>query len=652
MAGASAVPRIKNVVMNRLALVALVGTLLCMAALRRLAPFGKYLSDPNLVATFMVPNDEAFRLYLRVLGLDAAGLLALDDRLLAYLLTYHVVSDAAVTKGSLSARQVVASELPGYNFTVTKSGNDVFIATPGSRSKVVQADLRAGKGIVHVIDRVLVPFDLFNAPYIPLYENMMLALATYDLEMLALALNDTLGKEALIYDDVQGTFFAPTNEAFDQLGQALSAKADPATVRAALEALDADPSFQTALIGDHAFLGQTLLAADLASRGSITVGLQPTLYTQPNAPKLLVRADPRTGALTVSDFTSAHIINPNILVGRAGRLVLHIVDGVLMTAHTAAMLNLTTGAAAPSGADGGGNSTGPSPSPSTSPSTSPAGSNDTVYPGLMEAFGREQDLGPLMTLSAQAGLTTSLVSVSSPITIFAPTPAAFSALFAYLTSISPELIAKATSMAADIIGDHVHIGTRFLAADLTDGLAIPVGLDPRAYASRPGAAVVISVNATGTYVAHDLSQAAAMRASGQTTTLLALYETASKSSVGIFLNQFLAQPYTLFAPTDEAFNAYFAATGTTLAAVSADPFKMGGLLLPHLVLSQAIPFDQLTNGRTLEAGHALLSLVPLTVRRSGDVVVIVAPKNSALITRSAIKAGSAQIHVVDTVLRN
>ena len=97
--------------------------------------------------TVFAPTDAAFKKVpkktLKALGKDKAKLKAV--------LLYHVAS------GRLAAKRVVERSsiktLNGKRVRIRVRGKNVFV----NRSKVVTADVRASNGIIHVVNRVLIP---------------------------------------------------------------------------------------------------------------------------------------------------------------------------------------------------------------------------------------------------------------------------------------------------------------------------------------------------------------------------------------------------------------------------------------------------------------------------------------------------------------
>jgi uncharacterized surface protein with fasciclin (FAS1) repeats len=104
------------------------------------------LSGPGKLTVF-APTDAAFA---KVPKATLAKLQA-DKALLKRVLLYHVV------KGEVRAAKVVtlrsAKTLAGPSVRIRVTGKTVRVNT----SKVVTADVRATNGVIHVIDRVLIP---------------------------------------------------------------------------------------------------------------------------------------------------------------------------------------------------------------------------------------------------------------------------------------------------------------------------------------------------------------------------------------------------------------------------------------------------------------------------------------------------------------
>ena len=126
------------------------GTLLAAA---KAAGLVDALSGPGPLTVF-APTDKAFAILLRRLHTTPAKLLA-DPVKLAKILKYHVVSGRILSTDlkrrnvvtTLNGRKIVVRVLKGRHTRVTVNGT----------AHVIKADILASNGVIHVIDRVLIP---------------------------------------------------------------------------------------------------------------------------------------------------------------------------------------------------------------------------------------------------------------------------------------------------------------------------------------------------------------------------------------------------------------------------------------------------------------------------------------------------------------
>jgi uncharacterized surface protein with fasciclin (FAS1) repeats len=162
------------------------------------------LSGPDTYTLF-APTNDAFKALLAELGITEDQLLS-NQALLTAVLNYHVVP------GSVSSAQIplgkAITPVAGGIFKVDKTGADLIINDGRNRkSKIVQADIPAANGLIHAIDKVLLPADK---------TILQTAAANPDFSILVEAVNaagltGTLGGTAPL------TVFAPTNAAFASL---------------------------------------------------------------------------------------------------------------------------------------------------------------------------------------------------------------------------------------------------------------------------------------------------------------------------------------------------------------------------------------------------------------------------------------------------
>ncbi len=164
----------------------------------------------NNKLTLFAPTNAAF---------TAAGITTLPDKAtLNAVLKYHVIDD-----------DVRAAELPAGSATITTLGGKFYLSNNGANgvfingtTKVTVTDIAGSNGVVHVIDRTLIPpsktiagiaTDLSTASS-PQFTQLVAALARTsgtDTDLLAAVSNG----------DANLTVFAPTDAAFQQLYDAL-----------------------------------------------------------------------------------------------------------------------------------------------------------------------------------------------------------------------------------------------------------------------------------------------------------------------------------------------------------------------------------------------------------------------------------------------
>lgn len=106
--------------------------------------------------TVFAPSDEAFSALPE--GTLQSLLEAGNRDELQRILTYHVLP-RSVMSADLSGEMNVAS-VQGQDLTVTAADGTVTVTDPaGNTATVISADIETGNGVIHVIDRVLMPVD-------------------------------------------------------------------------------------------------------------------------------------------------------------------------------------------------------------------------------------------------------------------------------------------------------------------------------------------------------------------------------------------------------------------------------------------------------------------------------------------------------------
>nr|WP_288934336.1 fasciclin domain-containing protein [uncultured Allomuricauda sp.] len=169
--------------------------------------------------TVFAPTNQAFNDLLAQLdgfdSLDDFSSQQLQD-LLAVILTYHVVADAAVLSTDLSDGQSITT-LQGSTLQVSTQGG-VFIGDATDvDAEVTAADIEVSNGVVHIIDKVLLPQtildELADIILVPITD---LAIGNENLQNLVAALVAADGDlPTVLRGDGPFTVLAPTDDAFE-----------------------------------------------------------------------------------------------------------------------------------------------------------------------------------------------------------------------------------------------------------------------------------------------------------------------------------------------------------------------------------------------------------------------------------------------------
>ncbi len=169
--------------------------------------------------TVFAPTNQAFAdLLIQLDGFDS-----LDDfssqelqDLLAVILTYHVVPGAAAMSSDLADGQSLTT-LQGPTLNVTIDGGVYIGDATDTDAQVTTPDVVASNGVVHIIDKVLLPQTIIDQlGDIILKPITDLAIGNENLESLAAALVAADGDlPTVLRGDGPFTVLAPTDEAFE-----------------------------------------------------------------------------------------------------------------------------------------------------------------------------------------------------------------------------------------------------------------------------------------------------------------------------------------------------------------------------------------------------------------------------------------------------
>ena len=382
------------------------------------------------------------------------------------------------------------------------------------------------------------------------------------------------------------TVFAPTDEAFAALP------------KETLDALLADPKALAEILTYHVLAGK-VMAAD------VTDGLSAPTLAGPAVAFTIVDGKPM--------INDANIVATDVVASNG---VIHVIDKVILP---------------------------------------PA--EEAAMPEAMDIVDTAVAAGSFTTLVAAvqaAGLVDALKG-EGPFTVFAPTDEAFAAL---PKETLDALLADPKAL-AEILTYHVLAG-KVMAADVTDGLSAPTLAGPAVvFTIVDGKPMINDANIVATDVvasngvihvidkvilppaeeaakpddAMALDILGTAEAAGSFTTLLAAVKAAGLEEALMGKG-----PFTVFAPTDEAFAALPKAT---LDALLADPKALAGILTYHVLAGKVMAADVKDglSAPTLAGPAVVFKIV------NGKPMI-----NDANIVATDVAASNGVIHVIDQVL--
>ena len=260
------------------------------------------LANPATNITVLAPTDAAFTTLATRLGFSSAAAMvtALPASALQSILQYHIL-DGRVTAAALQSGAAVRPTL--YTFggsaatlRVGTTGGVGFTDAVLTRAGVTTADVAASNGLVHVIDKVLVPPGVLNIVQMalanPEFSSLTGALAARNL-------TNTLSGAGPF------TVFAPVNSAFTAIAS---------TVNSLLPA-------QLDTVLTYHVLGSQVLSTGIPFGTAVTTVAAPRTIT--------ITAGPAPAIASIADSTGtpARITAVDI---RASNGVIHVIDKVLI----------------------------------------------------------------------------------------------------------------------------------------------------------------------------------------------------------------------------------------------------------------------------------------------------------------------------------
>ena len=269
-------------------------------------------ADPNVLAalgapgelTVFAPTDDAFA----GLGLDPDNVADVGESVLTDVLLYHVAA------GKLMAADVLAAEqIETLEGSVLLQDGGVLTDEIGGQAAITATDVEASNGVIHVIDSVVLPFQLVDLVELLVALNSEGDFAgQFDTLIAAAEAADPSILEALS-GTAKLTVLAPTDEAFAALGLT------PETIAGV------DPGTLTDVLLYHAAAGK-LFAKDVLAADAIETLEGSDIAVTPDDPNNLFTDDTGgTAGVVATDLEAAngvvHVIDAVVLPFRLVNLV-------------------------------------------------------------------------------------------------------------------------------------------------------------------------------------------------------------------------------------------------------------------------------------------------------------------------------------------
>ncbi|MFS4415152.1 fasciclin domain-containing protein [Maribacter sp. 2307ULW6-5] len=604
------------------------------------------LEDTDLVGalsgegpfTVFAPTNAAFTALLEQLdGFDKLSDFDTDEELnvLKTILTYHVVSGVAAKSTDLTDEQEIAT-LQGESVEIDLDGGVFVEDATEVKAKVVIADVEASNGVVHIIDKVMLPQAIIDALNNGDMNNETGNLVEIVVATEALSLLEAAVIKAGLAETLSGegpfTVFAPTDDAFVALLNLLGDDYNSLD--------DFDEAAEIALLTDillYHVVPAKVLAADLAE-GSVATALAEN--------SVEVIAGENGFVIGDASEVNANITGTDIMASNG---VAHTIDKVLLPQSAVdfvAGLSLKT---------------------------------------IVDTAIATDDLSLLVDalVQADAGLVETLQG-EGPFTVFAPTNAAFAALLDTLgddfNSLSDFDTAEEKALLVDVLTYHVVAGAAAFSTDLSDGQSIETFQKEAVGITLADGKVKISdaTDAKATVVAADVAASngvvhiidkvllpqsaldalAAMslktivEIAVETDDLSLLVEALTQANAGLVEALNGEGPFTVFAPTNAAFVALLGVLGDDYNSVAdfdtaEEKALLVDILTYHVVKDVAAFSTDLSSGQhiaTLQGENVGINIT------NGTVHVDDATDDNAAVVMADVAASNGVVHVINKVL--
>jgi len=257
------------------------------------------LEDGNGHFTVFAPTNAAFDAAAAQLGFSSATAMvaALPPATLASLLQYHVLGDkenSSMLSGMSSVATLYTVGGSAATLTLGTSGGLTITDADLATAHVTKADVGASNGVIHVVDKVLVPPSLLNV--------VQMASLNPNFTTLVGAVKSA-GLAATLSGAGPFTVFAPTNDAF-------------AAIQSTVASLSTS---QLTTVLEYHVLAQAVPAANIPFGQPIATVADQNITINTGTPPTIVD----------TTATPAHIVATDV---RASNGIIHVIDKVLIPA--------------------------------------------------------------------------------------------------------------------------------------------------------------------------------------------------------------------------------------------------------------------------------------------------------------------------------
>ena len=525
------------------------------------AGLADFLSTEKNITVF-APTDDAFAALLTDLG--ASSLDDLDAATLAAVLKYHVVGDLAYSN-NLSSGAVATLNTDSPDETPLSILVNVDGGVMVNNATVTTADVMASNGVIHVIDKVLLPPTVVDlATYSESFTSLVSAVVKADLA-------------GALSGDGPFTVFAPTNDAFAALFAALG-----------ISDLDEVAVEDLTSILTYHVVGDNVMSTELSAGSVASISGEEFEVTIDG--EVMINGTVKVVATDIQ--------------GTNG--VIHVIDAVLV------------------------------PEMQKSNTIADIAVANSEFSILVEAL-------------MKADLVGAVADSEAELTVFAPTNDAFVALLSELGATSLDDVPVGTL--TDILLYHV-IGSKAMSTDLASGYFPTLSTFSDNNLSmyiEVGEGVTINGNTMVTAadieadngVIHVVDKVILPPSVVDIAIANENFSTLVSAVVKAGLVDALSGegPFTVFAPTNAAFDALFAELGIAgIDDLTAE--ELTPILLYHVVSGNVLSTD-LANGEvpTLKEGSSI------TVDLSSGVMI-----NESNVVAADVQGANGVIHVIDKVL--